>query len=60
MLNSLSGETQLILMVIIIATLFVVVSFNTKRNKDKLYGREKRNFKKNYLDKKRIKEKKEQ
>ncbi len=52
MFNSLSEETQLILMIIGIALLFILVSWNTKRNKSKLYGRKKRNFKKNYFDKK--------
>ncbi len=52
MFDSLSEETQLILMVIGIAILFVLVSWNTKRNKNKLYGRGKRNFKNNYLKKK--------
>ncbi|MEW7292647.1 hypothetical protein [Aquimarina sp. 2304DJ70-9] len=52
MFDSLSEETQLILMIIGIAILFLAVSWNTKRNKDKLYGRKKRNFKNNYLKKK--------
>ncbi len=52
MFDSLSEETQLILMIIGIAVLFALVSWNTKRNKNKLYGRKKRNFKKNYFDKK--------
>ncbi len=52
MFDSLPEETQLILMVVGIAVLFALVSWNTKRNKSKLYGRDKRNFKKNYLKKK--------
>ncbi|SHJ54972.1 hypothetical protein [Aquimarina spongiae] len=52
MFDSLSGETQLILMVIGIAVLFAIVSWNTKNNKRKLYDRDKRNFKKNYFKKK--------
>lgn len=53
MFESFSEETQLILTVIAIAILFAVVSWNTKRNKNKLYNRSSRNFKKNYLKKKR-------
>ncbi len=53
MLDSLSEETQLILMIVGIGILFVFVSLNTKRNKSKLYNRGKRNFKKNYLKKKK-------
>ncbi|WP_199729941.1 hypothetical protein [Aquimarina sp. AD10] len=53
MFDSLSEEIQLILMVVGIAILFIAVSWNTKRNKNKLYGRKKRNFKKNYFDKKK-------
>ncbi|WP_158250413.1 hypothetical protein [Aquimarina sp. I32.4] len=52
MLNSLSQETQLILMVIAIGILFALVTWNTKRNKKKLYNRDERNFRKNYSKKK--------
>ncbi|WP_161634404.1 hypothetical protein [Aquimarina pacifica] len=55
MFDSLSEEMQLILMIIGIAVLFVAVSWNTKRNKNKLYHRGKRNFKNNYLAKKKKK-----
>ncbi len=55
MFNSLSEETQLILLVIGIAILFVLVSWNYKRNRDKLYDRNKRNFRKNYHKKKKRK-----
>ncbi|WP_167571735.1 MULTISPECIES: hypothetical protein [Aquimarina] len=55
MLDALSEETQLILVVIIIAVLFIIISWNTKRNKSKLYDRDKRNFRKNYLKKKKNK-----
>ncbi len=53
MFDSLSEETQLILMVIGIAILFIAVSWNTKRNKRSLYDRGKRNFRKNYMEKKK-------
>lgn len=53
MLDTLSEETQLILLVIGIAILFLLVSWNHKRNKNKLYDRDKRNFRKNYLKKKK-------
>jgi len=53
MLDSLSGELQLILMIVGIAILFALVSWNNKRNKNKLYHRNKRDFKQNYLAKKR-------
>ena len=53
MFDSLSEETQLIFMVIAIAILFATVSWNTKRNKNKLYNRDTRNFRKNYLKKKK-------
>ncbi len=56
MFDSLSEEIQLILMVIGIAILFVAVSWNTKRNKRRFYDRNKRNFRKNYMDKKKEKE----
>ncbi len=55
MFDSLSEETQLIVMVIGIAILFILVSLNTKRNKGKLYDRKKRNFKRNYYTKKKEK-----
>lgn len=53
MFDFLSEETQLILLVIAIAILFIVVMWNTKRNKQKLYNREQRQFRKNYLKKKK-------
>lgn len=56
MFDSLSEETQLILMVIGIAILFIAVSWNTKRNKSRFYDRGKRNFRKNYMEKKKKKE----
>lgn len=49
----LSEQNQLILLVIAIAILFAIVSWNTKRNKNKLYHRDTRNFRKNYQKKKK-------
>lgn len=51
MLNSLSEETQLIVLVIGIAILFAAVMWNSGRNRKKLYGRRKRDFRKNVADK---------
>lgn len=56
MFESLSGETQLILMVIGIAVLFILVFYNTRRNKNKLYNRRKRNFKDNVIHKRKERE----
>jgi len=53
MFDSLSEETQVILMIVGIAILFIAISWNTKRNKQRLYNRERRNFKKNYAEKKK-------
>ncbi len=53
MFDSLSEETQIILMIVGIAVLFIAVSWNTKRNKRRLYDRGKRNFRKNYMEKKK-------
>ncbi len=55
MFDALSEETQLIVMVIGIAVLFVAVMWNTNRNRNKLYGRNKRDFRKNYFTKKKKK-----
>lgn len=52
MFDTISEETQLILTVIVIAVLFVLVTWNTKRNKNKLYNRNERNYRKNYFKKK--------
>ena len=51
LLNSLSEETQLLLVIIAIALLFVLVLLNNKRNKKLRYDRDKRNFNKNYYSK---------
>ncbi|WP_219007930.1 hypothetical protein [Aquimarina litoralis] len=53
MLESLSEETQLILLVIGIAILFFIVRWNSARNKRKLYQRDSRDFRKNYFKKKK-------
>ncbi|WP_378177029.1 hypothetical protein [Aquimarina sp. SS2-1] len=53
MFDSLSEETQLILVVIAIALLFFAVRWNSGRNKKKLYDRDKRDFRKNYYNKKK-------
>lgn len=55
MFDSLSEENQLIVMIIGIALLFVIVMWNTKRNKQKLYHRDNRDFRKNYQRKKKSK-----
>ncbi|WP_158447887.1 hypothetical protein [Aquimarina longa] len=54
MLEALSEENQLILMILGIAILFIAVSWNTKRNKNKLYNRKDRSYKKNYFEKKKM------
>ena len=53
LLNSLSEETQLLLVIIAIALLFVLVLLNNKRNKKLRYDRDKRNFNKNYYSKRK-------
>jgi hypothetical protein len=52
-LKHLSEETQLIILIIAIALLFILVLFNNKRNTKLRYDREKRNFNKNYYKKRR-------
>jgi len=53
MFDALSEETQLVLVVIGIALLFVIVRWNSGRNKKKLYNRDTRDFRKNYFKKKK-------
>ncbi len=53
MLDSFSEETQLILVVIGIAILFAIVMWNSGRNKKKLYHRVNRDFRNNYLKKRK-------
>lgn len=50
--KNLSEETQLVLLIIAIATLFILVILNNKRNKKLRYDRDKRHFNKNYYKKK--------
>jgi FtsZ-interacting cell division protein ZipA len=52
MLEHISAENQLILVVIAIAILFVLVLWNNKRNQKKRYEREQRNFRKTFYNKK--------
>lgn len=51
-LKNLSEETQLVLLIIAIAILFILVILNNKRNKKLRYDRDKRHFNKNYYKKK--------
>ena len=51
MFESLSGETQLILLIAGIAVLFLWVVRNSRRNKEKLYKRRGRTFKDNMRQK---------
>jgi len=53
MFDALSEETQLVIVVIGIALLFVIVRWNSARNKKKLYNRDTRDFRKNYFNKKK-------
>ncbi|RZT00277.1 hypothetical protein [Aquimarina brevivitae] len=53
MFDSLSEETQLLVMVLGLALLFILVMWNTKRNSSKFYGRKKRDFRKNVQEKKK-------
>ncbi len=52
MFDVFSEETQLVVVIIGIALLFFIVRWNSGRNKRKLYNRDKRDFRKNYLKKK--------
>ncbi|WP_459209921.1 hypothetical protein [Aquimarina rhabdastrellae] len=58
MLASISEENQLILLIIAIAILFALVRWNSKRNKNRLYNRDERNFRKNYYNKSKNKDRK--
>ncbi|MFO7701436.1 MAG: hypothetical protein R6V37_00430 [Psychroflexus maritimus] len=53
MLESISAENQIIAIVIFLALMFLLVVFNHRRNTKKQYNREKRNFRKNYFEKKK-------
>ncbi len=58
MFDTLSEETQLVIVVIGIALLFFIVRWNSGRNKRKLYDRDKRDFRKNYFKKSKERTKK--
>ncbi|MBE15294.1 MAG: hypothetical protein ABNH00_03615 [Dokdonia sp.] len=55
--DSLSETVQIGLVFVILAVLFVIVFLNNRRNKEKRYNRRGRNFKDNYYQRKREKEK---
>jgi len=51
--DSLSNTTQIFVVFIGLAILFLLVFANNRRNKNKLYHRKRRSFKDNYETKKR-------
>ncbi|WGK63786.1 hypothetical protein [Croceiramulus getboli] len=53
MFDGYSAESQIILVFVVLAILFLFVIRNNNRNKDKLYKRGKRDFRKNYEQKKK-------
>ncbi|WP_299684354.1 hypothetical protein [uncultured Dokdonia sp.] len=54
--DSLSTTTQVFVVFIGLAVLFMIVFANNKRNKNKLYHRKRRNFRDNYEAKRKEKE----
>ena len=54
--DSLSNTSQIFVVFIGLAILFLLVFANNKRNKNKLYRRKRRNFKDNYAAKRKEKE----
>jgi len=56
MLENISEETQLILVVALLAILFFAVIKNNNRNKEKRYDRKSRNFRRNFYEKRKEKE----
>ncbi len=54
-MESFSELNQLIFLIVGIAGLFLLVFWNTKRNKNKRFNRKNRDFRKNYYDKKKEK-----
>jgi len=50
--DALSPTTQIFVIFIGIAILFLAVFSNNRKNKDKLYGRKRRNFRRNYYKRK--------
>ncbi len=57
LLESLSADLQLVLLIVGIALLFGLVFINNKRNQNKRYHRSKRNFRQNFEEKKKSKQK---
>jgi len=55
--DSLSSSTQVFVVFIGLAILFMIVFANNKRNKNKLYHRKRRNFRDNYDAKRKKQEK---
>lgn len=51
MLEKVSAEIQLILVILLIAILFLLVILNNKRNQKKRFDREGRNFRTNFYNK---------
>lgn len=56
LLESLSADFQLVILIVGIAILFLVVFWNNKRNQHKRYNRTKRNFRQNVEVKKKSKD----
>ena len=56
MFNSLSHETQSILMIIGIALLFLIVMANNRKNRTKNSDRRRRNFREGYEERKKDKQ----
>jgi len=51
--NTLSPSTQIVLLFVGIAILFLAVFSNSKKNKSKLYNGKRRSFRDNYYDRKK-------
>ena len=51
--NTLSPSTQIVLLFVGIAILFLAVFSNSKKNKNKLYNGKRRSFRDNYYDRKK-------
>jgi len=52
MFEELSPEMQFIVVIVGLALLFLLVLWNNKRNTNKRFDRDKRNFRKNFYEKK--------
>lgn len=59
MFDNLSGQTQFILTIVVIAVLFVLVSANNKRNRNKRNSRTKGDFREKIKEHRKEKEKNE-